>query len=153
MDRQEQVCVVRALECYIDLTADPDMFLHQDPVYPFLHVFMSQVVDNHIGPRKGKFFHIGPSTCSRWLRTIMDRVEIPKEHQGGSVRMAAESAAIDRGMPIDVVLSIGRWASWQVFQQFLQPVSTHSRGSSSRPYFAGLTGLSNLNVLCVLCCS
>ena len=118
MDRQEQVCVVRALECYIDLTADPDMFLHQDPVYPFQHVFMSQVVDNHIGPRKGKFFPIGPSTCSRWLRTIMDRVDIPKEFPGGSVRMAAASAAIDRGMPIDVVLSIGRWASWQVFNNF-----------------------------------
>ena len=118
MDRQEQVCVVRALECYIDLTADPDMFLHQDPVYPFQHVFMSQVVDNHIGPRKGKFFPIGPSTCSRWLRTIMDRVEIPKEFPGGSVRMAAASAAIDRGMPIDVVLSTGRWASLQVFNNF-----------------------------------
>ena len=118
MDRKEQVCVVRALECYIDLTADPDMFLHQDPVYPFQHVFMSQVVDNHIGPRKGKFFPIGPSTCSRWLRTIMDRVDIPKEFPGGSVRMAAASAAIDRGMPIDVVLSIGRWASWQVFNNF-----------------------------------
>ena len=78
MDRQEQVCVVRALECYIDLTSDPDMFLHQDPVYPFQHVFMSQVVDNHIGPRKGKFFPIGPSTCSRWLRTIMDRVGVPR---------------------------------------------------------------------------
>ena len=78
MDRQEQVCVARALECYLDLTADPDMFLHQDPVYPFLHVFMSQVVDKHIGPRRGKFFPVGPSTCSRWMRTIMDHVEIPK---------------------------------------------------------------------------
>ena len=108
MDRQEQVCVVRALECYLDLTADPDMFLQSDPVYPFLHVFMSQVVDEHIGPRGGEFLPCGPSTCSRWMRTIMDRVEILKHFPGGSVRMAAGSAAIDRGMPIDVVRNIGR---------------------------------------------
>ena len=48
----------------------------------------------------------------------MDRVEIRKEYPGGSVRMAAASAAIDRGMLIDVVLSIGRWTSWQVFNNF-----------------------------------
>ena len=115
MDRQDQACVV-ALEC--SLTANPEMFLHQDSLYPFLHVFMSQVVDNHIGPRRGKFFPVGPSTCSRWMRTIMDRVEIPKQFPGGSVRMAAASAAIDHGMPIDVVLSTGRWQSWQDFNTF-----------------------------------
>ena len=97
----------------LDLTADPDMFLHNDPVYPFKHVLMSQVVDNHIGPRKGKYFPVGPTTCSRRMRNIMARVEIPKEYPCGSVHMAAASAAIDRGMSIDVVLSIGRLASWQ----------------------------------------
>ena len=115
MDSVQQVCVVHALECYLNLTADPNMFLPNDPVYPFKHVLMSQVVDKHVGPVKGKYFPVGPSMCSRWMRTILDCVEIPKEFPGGSVRVAAASAAIERGMPIDVVLSIGRWASWQVF--------------------------------------
>ena len=52
------------------------------------------------------------------MRTIMDRLEIPKEFPGGSIRMAAASAAIDRGMPIDVVLSTGRWQSWHDFNTF-----------------------------------
>ena len=37
---------------------------------------------------------------------------------GGSVRMAAASAAIDSGVAIDVVLSTGRWTSWTVFDKF-----------------------------------
>ena len=47
----------------------------------------------------------------------MDRVGIDPKYKGGSVRMAAASAAIDRGVPIDVVLNTGRWASWQVFNK------------------------------------
>ena len=38
--------------------------------------------------------------------------------KGGSIRMAAALAAIDRDVPIDLVLNIGRWASWQVFNRF-----------------------------------
>ena len=34
------------------------------------------------------------------------------------MRMAAALAAIDRGVPIDVVLNTGRRASWQVFNRF-----------------------------------
>ena len=48
----------------------------------------------------------------------MDRVGFDPKYKGGSVRMAAASAAIDRGVPIDVVLNTGRWASWQVFNKF-----------------------------------
>ena len=48
----------------------------------------------------------------------MDRVGIDSKYKGGSVRMAAASAAINRGVPIDVVLNTGRWASWQVFNKF-----------------------------------
>ena len=39
-------------------------------------------------------------------------------YSGGSVRMAAASAAIDSGVAIDVVLSTGRWTSWTVFNKF-----------------------------------
>ena len=60
----------------------------------------------------------GSQTCSRWLRTIMTRIGIDPKYKGGSIRMAAASAAIDRGVPIDVVLNTGRWASWQVFNKF-----------------------------------
>ena len=40
------------------------------------------------------------------------------KYKGGSIRMAAASAAIDHGVPIDVVLNTGRWSSWQVFNKF-----------------------------------
>ena len=48
----------------------------------------------------------------------MDRIGVHPRFKGGSIRMAAASAAIDRGMPIDVVLGTGRWSSWQVFNNF-----------------------------------
>ena len=48
----------------------------------------------------------------------MIRVSIDPKYKGGSVRMAAASAAIDRGVPIDVLLNTGRRASWQVFKFF-----------------------------------
>ena len=37
----------------------------------------------------------------------MTRIAIDARFKGGSVRMAAASAAIDRGTPIDIVLSTG----------------------------------------------
>ena len=48
----------------------------------------------------------------------MTRVGIDPKYKGGSVRMAAASAAIDRGVPIDVVLNTDGWASWQAFNRF-----------------------------------
>ena len=48
----------------------------------------------------------------------MTRVQIAPRYGGGSVRMAAASAAIDSGEAIDVVLSTGRWTSWTVFHKF-----------------------------------
>ena len=48
----------------------------------------------------------------------MTCIGIDPKYKGGSVRMAAASAAIDRGVPIDAVLNTGRWASWQVFNKF-----------------------------------
>ena len=85
-----------------------------DLVYKFQHVFMSQVPDRSTGFH----FPVGAQTCSKWMRLIMDRIKVDPKYKGGSIRMAAASAAIDRGMPIDVVLNTGRWSSWQVFNKF-----------------------------------
>ena len=65
-----------------------------------------------------------------------ERIGIDPKYKGGSIRMAAASAAIDRGVPIDVVLNTGRWASWQVFDKFYN----RSRLQSSAPSI-GLTSL------------
>ena len=108
-----RVCPVTTMQAYLARTSS-DLYEHSDPVYPFEHVFMSQVPDR----TSGYFFPVGAATCSRWLRDVMDRVGIDPKYKGGSVRMAAASAAIDRGVPIDVVLNTGRWASWQVFNKF-----------------------------------
>ena len=108
-----RVCPVLATQAYVDRTSSQE-YIHFDPVWPYKHVFMSQV------PNKatGLHFPVGSQTCSQWLRTIMDRAGIDPKYKGGSVRMVAASAAIDRGVPIDVVLNTGRWASWQVFNKF-----------------------------------
>ena len=121
MSQSHEVCVVAAIEVYIDLidlTAAPLVYLHGDRVYPFKHVFISHVIDKQRGPRRGKYFPVGPNTCSRWMRTVMDRIGVDKRFKEGSIRMAAASAAINRGMSIDVVINTGRWTGWQVFNRF-----------------------------------
>ena len=47
----------------------------------------------------------------------MDCAGIDPKYKGGFIRMAA-TLAIDRGVPIDVVVNTGRWLSWQVFNRF-----------------------------------
>ena len=117
LDMHEKVCPARALEAYIARTADPATYIHADAAYDFEHVFVSQVPARY-GPYKGMHHPVGAQTCSRWMREVMDRVKISPEYGGGSVRMAAASAAIDSGVAIDVVLHTGRWHSWTVFNQF-----------------------------------
>ena len=70
------------------------------------------------GPYKDMHHPVGAQTCSRWMREVMTRVNFARTCGGGSVRMAAASAAIDSGVAIDVVLSTGRWSSWTVFHKF-----------------------------------
>lgn len=48
----------------------------------------------------------------------MDHVGIDPMYKGGSFRMVAPPATIDRGVLIEVVLDSGRWASLQVFNTF-----------------------------------
>ena len=67
MSQSHEVFVVAALEAYTDLIIDLSVYLHDDPVYPFKHVFMSQVVDKNRGLHRGKYFPIGRDACSRWV--------------------------------------------------------------------------------------
>ena len=119
-----RVCPVLAMKAYVDRTSTRK-YIHSDPVHPFQHVFMSQV------PNWATSLHfpVGSQTCFQWLRTIMTCIGIDPRYKGDSVRMVAASAAIDRGVPIDPVLNIGRWASWQVFNKFYN----RSRQQASAP--------------------
>ena len=112
-DRCEHVCPAHTLMDYVDRTSGPE-YSHADKLYDFQHVFMSMVAHKHTG----KFYPVGAQTMSRWLRIVMTRIGVDPKYKGGSVRMAAASAAIDRGSPIDVVLNTGRWKSWTVFNKF-----------------------------------
>ena len=56
---------------------------------------------------------VGAQACSQWRCTEMDDVGIDPKCKGRSIHMVAASEAIDRGVPIDVVLNTGRWASRQ----------------------------------------
>ena len=92
------------------------MFFHSDSVFPFEHVFKSQTPAKY-GAFKGMHTPVGAQTCSRWMKEVMTRAGITG-YSGGSVRMAAASAAVDNGVPIDEVLRTGRWSSWLVFNKF-----------------------------------
>ena len=61
----------------------------------------------------------------------MDRVGIDPKYKGGSVRMATASAAIDRGVLIEVVLNTGRWSSWQVLNKFYNRARLNSVARAS----------------------
>ena len=132
------------MQAYLDRTSselyrhsDQLYPFHSDQLYPFQHVFISQVPST----ATGYYFPVGAQTCSQWLRTIMNRVGIDPKYKGGSICMAAASAAIDRGVVIDVVLNTVRWASPQ---PFLQP-SSHPSGSPEHwPNFLSLSHLSTL---------
>ena len=93
------------------------MYFQSDPAYNFEHVFMPQTPARS-GPYKDIHHPVGAQTCFRWMREVMTRVQVAPGYGGGSVRMAAASAAIDSGVAIDVVLSTGRWSSWTVFHKF-----------------------------------
>ena len=108
----EKIDLVKTMFDYRNRTNGPN-FHHRDLEHNYDHMFMSMVPG-----RDGKHFPVSASTCSRWMYWVMKRVSIDPKYKGGSVRMAAASAAIDRGTPIEVVLSTGRWTSWRVFQLF-----------------------------------
>ena len=108
----EKIDLVKTMFDYRNRTSGPN-FHHRDLEHNYDHMFMSMVPG-----RDGKHFPVSASTCSRWMYWVMKRVSIDPKYKGGSVRMAAASAAIDRGTPIEVVLSTGRWTSWRVFQLF-----------------------------------
>ena len=108
-----RVCAASAVEAYIVRTGG-DKFVHQNRHYGFCHTFMSQTANKY----DGKHYPVGSQTCSRWIRIIMNRVGVDPKFKGGSVRMAAASAALDRGEPLEIVLATGRWSSWAVFNAF-----------------------------------
>ena len=98
-----RVCPVLAMQAYVDRTSSR-VYIHSDPVWPYEHVFMSQVLNS----ATRLHFPVGSRTCSGWLCTMMERVGIDLKYKGGSVGKAAASGAIDRDVPIDVVLNTGR---------------------------------------------
>ena len=69
--------------------------IHFDTVYPYRLVFMSQILGYW-------------SSLPGWLRDLLPMASyyngIDPKYKGGFVCMAAASAAIDRGVPIDAVL-------------------------------------------------
>ena len=79
------------MQAYLDRTSF-ELYRHSDLVYPFQHDFMSQFPTR----ATGYHFRVGAQTCSRWMLTVMTRVSIDLKYEGGSIRMAAASAAIDR---------------------------------------------------------
>ena len=64
-----RVCLVLAMQAYVDQTSSR-VYIHSNPVWPYRHVFMSQV------PNRATRLHflVGSQTCSQWLCTIMDRI-------------------------------------------------------------------------------
>ena len=76
----------------------------------------------------------------------MDRIKVDPKYKGGSICMAAASAAIDRGVPIEVVLNIGRWSSWQVFNKFYNRARLKSGGPEHWLNFVSLSSPFNAHM-------
>ena len=68
-----------------------------------------------------------------------NHVGIDLNYKGGSVHMAAASAATDCGVLVDIMLNTGRWASWQVFNKFYNQACLRAVAPS-----IGLTSLASL---------
>ena len=100
-------------QAYVD-RASSRIYFHVDTVYPYPHVFMSQVPNGAISLHLRSALRLARDVVA----TIIDRVGIDPKYKGGPIRMVAALAAINRGVSIDVVLKTGRWASWQVFDRF-----------------------------------
>ena len=102
------------MQAYLDRTSS-ELYRHFGLVCTHFNMFfMFQVASR----ATGYHFLVGAQTCSRWMHTLMACVGIDPKYKGGSIRIAAASAAINRDVPINVVLNTGRWASWQVFNRF-----------------------------------
>ena len=132
MSQSHQVCVVVALEAYSDLTAEPSVYLYDAPVYPFKHVFMSQVVDKHRCPRRDKCFP-RRTRCIRSLDAYPSWIASASISGSREVRFAwlqhrswyADQRGAQHGT-VEQLVSL---------QQVLQLVSTQFRSSFSRPHF------------------
>ena len=81
------------------------------------------------------------------MKEVMTRAGITG-YSGGSVRMAAASAAVDNGVPIDEVLRTGRWSSWLVFNQFYNRAKLRAVVPLVGRISFSLTSLSSLSVVC-----
>ena len=108
-----RVCPVQALQACAERTSSSG-YIHLNPVYSFQHAFMCPQVPDRA---TSLHFLVGAQTCSRWLCTIMDRVGTHPKYSG-SICIARASAPIDRGVPINAVLTTSQWAKWQDFNHF-----------------------------------
>ena len=81
-----------------------------DPIRPFHHAFMSQVP----GRVSDKHFIVGARTCPQRFRTQRFRTSQRDQFW----LYGRNLAAIDRGVPIDVVRYTRRCDSWLVFNRF-----------------------------------
>ena len=112
-----KVCPVTALKDYVERTSGSAYHTRDPHGRPFDHVFMALAPVYTAGT--AVFKPVGSQTCSRWLKNVMDWSGVDVSiWKGGSVRMAGSSKALDEGHSIDVVMHIGRWSSWKVFQRF-----------------------------------
>jgi hypothetical protein len=102
LDSKPSLCPVAVLETYIhqfrDITRINDqVFLSITP--PFMEV-SSQV--------------IAKDTLELMKAAGLDTVK----YKAHSTRMAAATAAIDKGVSVEDVMKVGRWLSWSVFERF-----------------------------------
>ena len=129
-----RVCPALAMQAYLDRTSS-ELYRHSDMVYPFQHVFMSQIV-----PTRASGYHlpVGAQTCSRWMLTVMTRVGISIR----STKVALFAWLQLRQLSTVVChrcsaqhRPMGQLAG---IQPFLQPSSSTRCGPEHWPNFVGL---------------
>lgn len=81
---------------------------------------------------KKPFQAASKDTISRWIKDLMDKVGInTTTYKPHSFRMAASSAKIKEGMPLEKLLKLAGWASASTFQKFYHRKCTIGQPSQS----------------------
>lgn len=102
VDKKPELCVVRTLECHLELTKD-----------------LRGKTDSLLITTKKPYRAASKDTLSRWLRVFMAKCGISKEFAPHSIRHASTSAALKNGVDLKIIKNLAGWSETSdVFNKF-----------------------------------
>lgn len=112
----QKLCIVTTLDAYIEATSKE-----------------RGKIDNLFLTTKKPFKAAAPATISRWVKTAMFRCGISKEFTAHSTRHAATSAALKKGVSLEVIKRTANWSeSSRVFAKHYNKTIVQTKDSFIR---------------------